>query len=103
MWYLGQKVVCINKSYYGKGGNGNLPLEKDRVYTIRSIFTAQHFGAKGKVLFQLYEIVNRQQYNHLNGTFEPGYHEINFRPLVTKITDISIFTEMLNQKELENV
>jgi hypothetical protein len=81
---IGQKVVCIKRGRWKIVGGvrprgAKLPLYRD-VYTI-----AEVDGSLGRQWLRLDELDG-------NGLFDA----VNFRPLVKRKTDISIFTKILD-------
>jgi hypothetical protein len=88
-FHVGQKVVCISNTRAGGYGWEILP-DIGAVYTIRSI----EYRDRGGWL-RLVEIVNRSALYMGYGYSEGQFHASNFRPAVTRKTDISIFTKML--------
>ena len=86
MFYVGQEVECIDDTpdLYGRP----FLAIKGRKYTLTCVIPV--FGG-----YALY----------LAGIFndEAGYWSKRFRPIQKKKTDISIFTEMLTPKQLEEV
>jgi len=102
-FYVGQKVVCINNDHnaYHSLGNPEMDgLQKGAIYTVRWNGTTHHpsFGTYQGVL--LNEII-RGYCPYING--ETPYSAGRFRPVVEHKTNISIFKEILNQSELEEV
>ncbi len=104
-WHIGQKVVCI-KSYTKVWASwihhfGYIVPIEGNIYTIKEIFTdsaqLRCYNQVGNVCFRFNEICN------VFWDEELGYDQMNFRPLVEKETDISIFTDMLETKETEIV
>lgn len=103
MWYVGQKVVCINDSPFPsdediKWGETEA-IYIDEIYTLKSI----HHDLDGALVFHLFEVErdreSRDQFSHL-----VGYGTWRFRPLLNKKTDISVFTDILKTvKDSENV
>ena len=99
MFYVGQKVVCVNavEKDFRKPGvqyrNGVWLLQEKEIYTIRELLHNSH----GSPTMKLVELADRS----VDG--DKGYNRKRFRPLVEKKTDISIFTSMLNKsvKELK--
>ncbi len=96
MFYIGQKVVCIDANGDHPDHPGTIwmageELVQDSIYTIKSI----HNDAADNPVFHLYEI---SRHHHLLTHWGPttGYGRWRFRPLLKKKTDISIFTDMLN-------
>lgn len=94
---VGQKVVCIREFR-----DTRCPLTKhwpklNVVYTIREIRVSR---SDGELYFHLNELVNPVG-NFSQGRGEAYFYSRNFRPVVERKTDISIFTEMLApQREL---
>lgn len=92
MFYVGQKVVCIdNKPYSFHFWGGKIDIPKiNQIYTIKR---PEYVYSNGVIVVDLKELNN-----------PAGYRAFRFRPLVEKKTDISIFTDILNTiKELELV
>lgn len=92
MFYVGQKVVCINQE--GIASDLPFPIEvpvKGRVYTIRDSFFHSIAGADA---VRLVEIKN-PIYPYDNGMLEHCFGAFRFRPIEETKTDISIFTDML--------
>jgi len=98
MFYVGQKVERVRSLdsqaarsiAEGRKAGAVYPVA-GVVYTIRAIW----FGDFGKELLHLVEIDN----SHLTTAgwlAEPGFASRNFRPVVERKTDISIFKAMLN-------
>lgn len=97
MFYVGQKVVCVNAEW----GVFNLPgkryleskwvLEGGVVYTIRELLTDN----LGRATMKLVELIDRSE-------FDVGYNRERFRPAVEKKTDISLFKAMLNKTPQQN-
>lgn len=97
MFRVNQKVVCVEAAWDVHG------FEKTpqcgAVYTIREIFTDTASGCA----FALHEIVNRPAfYKGAVGIrfVEKRWRSSNFRPLVSRKTDISIFKAMLKPTEV---
>jgi hypothetical protein len=106
MFYVGQKVVCVDAS----SGNGTLcwgekseTLIEGNVYTIRRCFYTD-YARKGvpELIVWLDEIARSALSRHLWGQ-DAGYAARRFRPLIEKKTDISVFTSLLKHKQLEEV
>jgi hypothetical protein len=97
MFYVGQKVVCINADE-NQFIVPNKPyrhsefwsLREGEIYTISEL--TQH--AYGNPCMKLVEIPDRSERDW-------GYNRARFRPLVEKKTDISIFKEMLNKTPVQ--
>lgn len=87
MFRVGQKVVCVDAS-------GTFHLEKGAIYSILSIEVADISGSP------ILQVDCRPDIFGCR-----GYYATRFRPLVSRKTDISIFTALLTpagQKELAN-
>ena len=92
MFYVGQKVVCINDD--GMLGHklaakvSSLPV-RGSIYTVRDVVSPDEISPCLGLLLE--EII---------GEIHPGWHEEygfrsdRFRPIVERKTDISIFAEM---------
>jgi hypothetical protein len=83
MFYVGQKVVCVNAGpLVNPIGNVHVApqLEEGRVYTVLAV-------AAGKGLL-LMEVAPSPPH--------PAFNAERFRPVVERKTDISIFRAMLN-------
>jgi hypothetical protein len=98
MYYSGQKVVCIDAKPRGdyKWEPGE-ELEKDKVYTIFKV----HESPWGFLILELMELSRGFDTKFYFQLY--GYNADRFRPLVDTKTDISIFDEVLNPKQLEEV
>lgn len=86
-FYVGQKVVCIDDQGFSQAQVllAQLPV-RGMIYRVRS------FTPRGAVRFD--ELNNARFTNPLDGYgIEPGFDQRRFRPL----TDISIFTEILDR------
>lgn len=90
-WHVGMKVVCVADDWEQVGGPERLPI-KGEVYTIRSIAP----GPDG-IYVMLVEIVNEPMH-YRQGLCEMDFHADAFRPVQRRVTDISIFTAMLNKQ-----
>ena len=91
MFFVGQKVVCINDGINDFKLPGwsydysEFPIKKDEIYTIRWLGESQD----GQLTMKLKEVPDRRE-------GDGGYVRERFRPLVEKKTDISLFKSMLN-------
>jgi hypothetical protein len=97
MFHVGQKVVCVNGSAHANYSDIAAPV-RGAVYTIREIVLSE----AGNAHFLLVEIRNPARDGFLGqglgyGRGEPRFHHNRFRPIVTRKTDISIFTEILRK------
>lgn len=95
-WHVGMKVVCVDDEDHGRyspwpsvGGLDGLTV--GAVYTIRKI--GEYRGLLG---IWLCEIAR----NPWAGKEEPPFSVRRFRPIQTRQTDISIFTQMLNPSKI---
>lgn len=104
MFYVGQKVVCVSdepKNPCVLNGRiladdywPNFP-KKGKIYTVRGFFCDD----PDLCGIYLVELINPVRH-YTKGFVEGGFRAENFRPLEERKTDISIFTEMLKDKEL---
>jgi len=95
MFYVGQKVICVDGRPSGNGyGNEQLP-KQGGVYTVRAIV--------GRNL-RLLEIVNQPRM-YARGFEEASFHPSRFRPILDRSIDISTFHSILNDpyKQIEGV
>lgn len=97
-WHVGMKVVCVAYSSVpyasAVAARGVTFPEIQKIYTIRQIGV----GSDGIVYIRLAEIVNPKISWPGFRRGEPRFGANLFRPLVTRPTDISIFTAMLHHK-----
>lgn len=95
-FHVGQKVVRV-----GSVGSGDISREKARsmrysfpemgaVVTIKTL----NYWPRGTIL-TFHEHDNSHIQRMLESPYEPGFAAQNFRPIVERKTDISIFTAML--------
>ena len=87
---VGDRVVCLRDDYITHDGRlckdvYNVPAI-GRVYTIRTI-EVYVYG----VYLRFVEVNN-----DLVGGYEPDFHWAGFRPVQPRVTDISVFTRLLN-------
>lgn len=92
--HIGQKVEFI-----GVGGFPGLPPNDPRpllghIYTVRALYT-DPWGREPLFGIRVMEIV-RETITHAGIVIELGWDRKEFRPIVTRKTDISVFTKMLN-------
>lgn len=96
-WHVGMKVVALrtiqfDRQYHGQ--NEVLPV-KGRVYTIREIGRL-HPHYPDHVTIRLSEIRNTPHYRvEIGQVQETFFYAVDFRPIHTRASDISIFTAML--------
>lgn len=99
MFYIGQKVICIDDS----SGHGVWASEdaiyKDQIYTIRRVFIWNPSGERGipteSHLCVWLDEVARGPVAIRHWGPDVGYGAHRFAPLSTKETDISVFKKML--------
>jgi hypothetical protein len=93
---VGQKVVCVDTWSRDErcAGDERGPI-RGVEYTIREVgyLHAEH---PNTIQVRLVEIVNPARAYGSNELFEPCFRASRFRPLVTRKTDISCFTAILN-------
>lgn len=101
-WHVGMKVVCVDAEL--TNGYGLQELVEGRVYTIRWIGRYNH-SLFGNVLGVRLEGVTRApispeetEWFAIYGEAPFGLHR--FRPVQTRQTDISCFTQMLNPSKV---
>ena len=87
MFHVGQKVECVDDSDRGYGLQPR--VKKGKVYTVCKTGINPHCGS---LYLDVVEAPSHSQW---------GYYQDRFRHLVEKTTDISIFTEMLKPKRVE--
>lgn len=100
-FHVGQKVVLARMAKNAEGhrkfsesrGYAVTYPELGRIYTVREIFLHE----TGAVAMRLVEIVN-PVVQYKNGEKELCFDAANFRPIVERKTDISIFKAMLTPK-----
>ena len=86
MFYVGQKVVCVDAERPKMFRWSKDHLTKNAVYTVRKVGMITGGGSSGICLHEV-----------MLWTDSP-FNQRRFRPIVEKKTDISIFTEILNHK-----
>lgn len=95
-WKIGDEVECVDDSDFRFTFGENIPI-KGTKYTIRSF--VYYSGGVG---IRLNEIQNKPMLYDIGGFAECAFHAWRFRKLQKRKTDISVFTQMLNQTELTN-
>lgn len=104
MFYLGQKVVCINDTPQSPFRPCLDGLTKGNVYTIRWI--GDYFDIYDQttnLCIRVEEILRLLDNRYIQ---DMPYLASRFRPLIEKKTDISVFEKLLiptKTRELENV
>jgi hypothetical protein len=105
--YVGQKVACVGGSEqrlpphqrmfwrHWRQYWGVATPAKGSVYTIREI----RLRKDGTLGLRLVEVINPACEWNDAPPQEPWYHATDFRPVVERKTDISIFTAMLNPSD----
>ena len=91
---VGQKVCCIRTKWFEPPMKGEVFPVLGGVYTIREIVRCADEGPAG---LKFYELTNPRFYDGTDCDFRAD----NFRPIVERKTDISIFTQMLNPSKVE--
>lgn len=100
MFYLGQKVVCVDASpYTGRWDVGEAPVE-GRVYTVRGMRQSLNPKAYGGLVLWFFELERSPRVQRLSlasrSNLWAGYRATRFRPVCDKKTDISVFTALLD-------
>lgn len=93
MLRIGQKVVCIKRDDWRRGGafGDEVFPSFGSVYTIRALESASNYD-----WLRLFEIVNPlHDYRGDGSLIEACFRSDRFRPLDKRKTDISILTKML--------
>lgn len=87
MFYIGQKVVCVDDS---QETGISVPLTEGKIYEITSI------RRKGDAIgIQVYGVNIERQIGR-NMIYEDHFAAERFRPIIENKTDISVFTEILD-------
>ena|ERR1700730_10848348 len=94
MFHIGQRVVCVDIRRIDPEECPNRPV-RSGIYTVRG-FVVPYAGYSGTPGMLLEEIINRP-YPYVQGTFEPSFWPLRFRPLLERKTDISVFTKILDE------
>lgn len=96
-FHVGQKVVCIGDDWCKADDYPAVIFPvKGSVYTVRDIDIDRY---DGEAYLRFVEIVNlAYRYRYYFG--ETVFHHEAFRPVVTRKTDISIFTDILNTQRM---
>lgn len=99
-FHVGQKVVCIadwtaSQHRLAQRRGVTIPVS-GVVYTVRSIQLLD--GHDAHLCF--YELVNPVEKFRGHGRMEQSFGADKFRPIVTRKTDISIFTAMLHTQRM---
>lgn len=92
---VGQKICCVDDGGW-KCSLRNVPNRpvRGRIYTIRSFYKEDSI--------YLEEILNPSDAKWKNGEIGEGcFWTRRFRPIVSRKTDISIFTRMLNPSQVD--
>lgn len=93
MFYVGQKVVCVDASPGRE--TGEVHLTKGKIYLIEGFDARRNDDDKPGLLLA------GVPHTIFDGPIPVGWDPNRFRPITEKKTDISIFTEMLNPKKVE--
>lgn len=92
---VGQKVVCIGDCT-SEPVQGEVLVRKGEVYTVRGIVHFNNLDGPGLYLHEIRNPV----IDTTDGRVERAFGIEGFRPVVERKTDISVFTEMLNNVPL---
>ena len=98
-WKVGDKVVCIKRAGWNLNRGEQGPVFGE-VYTIRDITSRR----SGKIYLRFEEIRNPEIYDEDEGDNdckEARFWIARFRPVQTRKTDISVFTDILRKAERE--
>jgi hypothetical protein len=90
MFYVGQKVVCVNARFERLGLRSEITPLEGRVYTIRAIDPSR--GGPSVACLLLNEIINAPR-EYADGFRECAFRATRFRPVVN--TNIEVFQRML--------
>lgn len=94
---VGQKVVCIGDKWRKFPSVQSYPV-KDQIYTIRSLYSGHGVNYNTPIIgLYLVEIRSPIIETELDGLTEVGWIASAFRPLITRKTDISVFTRILDK------
>ena len=95
---IGQKVVAVNLGKYPEFVALGLSVPVNGgIYTIRDIYPDPNYGVIGLRFAEIKNPIMKPPHPEM----EVGFWHGEFQPLVTRETDISIFTQMLTpNKEL---
>lgn len=90
-FHVGQKVVCIANTKTKINDMGLPGFVKGQVLTVSDVFFHDCFGIlpEDQAFLKFHE----------TGPFHSGHHS-GFRPVVTRKSDISIFTDMLTDTKI---
>ena len=108
MFHIGQRVICVDDRFVGENRVfdptftercPNVPV-KDHIYTVRD-FVVPYAGYPGTPGILLEEIIN-PPCPYFEGTFEPSFFPLHFRPFSQRKTEISVFTAMLKKTPEHN-
>lgn len=95
MFHAGQKVVCVDdgphKNQRARRTGISVPLKRGKVYEIAHVTPPDPKGQLGVILVG----VGGSRVFHSRLGYELGWGASRFRPVVTRKTDISVFTEIL--------
>lgn len=90
MFYVGQKVVCVNANPHPTAEWDDDGPVNGRIYTVAAVYLTP-FGRRPAI--SLLEL-KRSQASQLIWKHN-GYGQYRFRPIVERKTDISVFKKML--------
>ena len=99
MFYVGQKVVCVDDVFSSDGYGDECLPRKGQVYAVRWIGT-EHTRPLCIRVDEITNLVRAYMIDRVR-KWEPSFGAYRFRPVVSRPTDISIFTAMLTDKQRE--
>ncbi len=108
MWFRGQKIVCVmQKEWHCLDGAMpraiTLPVHNG-IYTIRHIVFEAVVKDTGETVYAfLLEEIKNPPVETAEGWMEPNFLSVDFRPLVERKTDISVFEKLLLPNERTGV
>ena len=100
MFQVGQKVICVGHGYWHAYGRAPAAPVRGGVYTIRWSGLCSDPSGVGQPALRFHELIN-PPHRWRGGICECAFRvqnsdgTVNFRPLVERKTDISIFQRML--------
>lgn len=94
MFYIGQKIVCIDANYPKKNHKlHSQQLVLNEVYTIRGF--SPDTQSEGLYLEEIHSVT------HSKTGFEIGFKCVRFKPVVKTEFDLSIFTQILSDNRVK--
>ena len=96
MFRVGQKVVCVDDTPYFANYPTTLEIAVGRVYEIRGLYRRRN----GEELLRLAGVYRQDALDRVG---DQGFLAWRFRPVVSRPTDISVFTKMLTDERLPDL